>query len=235
MFGRAFDVLFLAPSRRVVQGIWEAMPGALEPGARLVLFALVVNLMLVPLYAEMERGSRRRRQVEEAVRREVARMKRNFTGRERYFYVRAVYRQFGYRPWSGLLSSGSLVVQVLVFSTMYRFLVAHPGLVGVPFGPIADLGRPDGLFGVVHALPLVMTAFNVLSVLQYSEDRAERLRGLGLAGLFLVLLYESPSGMVLYWTTNNFFSMVRSVTLPMLQGRQLAWLRTAKTRLLEQA
>ena len=32
-----------------------------------------------------------------------------------------------------------------------------------------------------------------------------------MAGLFLVLLYDSPSGLVFYWTLNNLFSLVKNI------------------------
>ena len=56
-----------------------------------------------------------------------------------------------------------------------------------------------------------MTAINAAAVLAYVEDRGKRLQGLVLGAIFLVLLYNSPAGLVLYWTTNNLFSLARNL------------------------
>lgn len=210
---RWIDTVLVAPLSRIYSLTFEALPAGLGLGPRIVLFGIVVNLALLPVYLEMERSSRKLREVRDRVASDVARMKRHFRGRERYFYIRAVHRQHGYHPLSALLGSGDLLIQVVVFATVYGFLSDHPALSGVSFGPIADLGGQDRLLGGVNLLPLIMTGFNLASVLVYAEQRIRRNQGLILAILFLVLLYGSPSGLVLYWTTNNVFSLVRNLAV----------------------
>ena len=163
------------------------------------------------MYVQMERNSRELRATKERVRHDVERMRRYFRGRERYFYIRAVYRQHQYHPISALLGSSDLFLQILVFATAYRFLSGLDALDGAAFGPIVDLGRPDALLGSVNVLPFLMTAINAASVYTYVEDPGKRRQALVLAIAFLVLLYGSPSGLVLYWTANNLFSLVRNV------------------------
>jgi membrane protein insertase Oxa1/YidC/SpoIIIJ len=98
---------------------------------------------------------------------------------------------------------------------VYHFL-AQPGLLdGMPFGRIDDLSKPDGLLAGINLLPLLMTGINAISVLYYVKDSGQRTRALALALGFLVLLYTSPAGLVLYWTMNNFWSLLRN----MLVGR----------------
>ena len=76
----------------------------------MVVFSLLLNLLLVPIYAGMERKALRVRAVRDKVNRDVARMKRYFSGRERYFYVQAVHRQHQYRPIVELLASTDLLL-----------------------------------------------------------------------------------------------------------------------------
>jgi membrane protein insertase Oxa1/YidC/SpoIIIJ len=205
------DTLFLQPLMLVYAFVYNLFPTSMSPGSRLIAFSIVLNLALLPIYNQMEKRSRRGRAVKEQVAREVARMKAHFRGRERYFYIRAVYRQYRYHPISELLGSADLFVQILVFATVYRFLSGLPELAGAAFGPIADLSRPDGLLGGVNALPLLMTAINVAAVFSYIEDRGRRIQALALAAIFLALLYASPAGLVLYWTTNNLWSLARNL------------------------
>lgn len=189
-------------------GIYGALP---DLGGTIVLFSLVLNLLLLPVYYQMERAGRAGREIRARVQEEVDRMRRHFRGRERYFYIRAVHRQFGYRPISAVFSAGDLYVQILVFATVYRFLLGLPFLSGASFAGIPDLSRPDGLLFGWNLLPLLMTLANVASAVAYHGSRATRLQSFALAVLFLVLLYRSPSGIVLYWTCNNVFSLVRNV------------------------
>jgi membrane protein insertase Oxa1/YidC/SpoIIIJ len=220
-----YDVL-IAPLMAIYQGIFDGMPAAIGGmGSRIVLFSLLLNLALMPIYAQMERKSRAGRALRERVATEVERMKRHFKGRERYYYVRAVHRQFGYRPLTQLFQSADLMVQIVVFATVYHFLSGLDALAGESFGPLRDLSKPDALLGGINLMPFVMTAINAASVFAYVQDRGKRVQALGLALLFLLLLYQSPSGLVLYWTTNNLFSLCRTALQKRLAGTEGLWAR----------
>jgi membrane protein insertase Oxa1/YidC/SpoIIIJ len=182
-----------------------------SPGLALVAFSVVVNLALLPVYYHMERAGRASASSREAMRAEIKRIKAHYKGRERYYYIKTIYRQFGYRPISVVFTSTDLYLQILVFATAYRFISHHPLMLGSSFLFISDLSQPDGLLFGANLLPLVMTAFNVLSALLYSGEKAKRRNAFILSGLFLLLLYNSSSGLVLYWTTNNAFSLVRNL------------------------
>ncbi len=205
------DSIFLQPLMDLYSLVFAALPASLGAGWRMVLFSVVIDLVLMQVYHQMEQHSRKTNAAKAAVAREVARLKQHFRGRERYFYIRTVYRQHGYRPLAVVLGSADLFVQILVFATVFRFLSGLGALQGVPFGPIPDLSEPDRLLWGANLLPLLMTAINALSVLTYVDNRTRRVQGWALAVLFLVLLYASPSGLVLYWTTNNLFSLIRNV------------------------
>jgi membrane protein insertase Oxa1/YidC/SpoIIIJ len=182
-----------------------------NPGVQLIIFSVMLNLALLPLYYQMEQRSKAAGAIRARVASEVARMKQHFRGRERYFYIRAVYRNYRYHPISEVLGSADLLVQIVVFVTVFQYLSGLDELVGQAFGSIADLSRPDGLLGGVNLLPLLMTAINAAAVFYYVDDRSKRLQAWLLAAVFLVLLYQSPAALVLYWTANNLFSLVRNL------------------------
>ena len=181
-----------------------------SPGWTLIILGIVVNVLLLPVYYQMEKSGRAARLRRAAMDKEVARIKDNFTGRERYFYIRTIHRHYGYRPFMALFGAGDLILQVVVFATVYRYLSNLTLLDGVGFIGIPDLSRPDGMLLGINVLPLVMTAANIASVFMYVDDVSKRRQGFLLAALFLVLLYASPSGLVLYWTSSNIFSWVRN-------------------------
>ena len=114
-------------------------------------------------------------------------------------------------------SSFSLLLQIPFFIAAYRMLSAALVLKGTSFGPIEDLGAPDGMIRMgsiaVNLLPVLMTAINIISGTVYSKDMGLRakLQLYITALVFLVLLYNSPSGLVLYWTLNNVFSLLKNI------------------------
>jgi YidC/Oxa1 family membrane protein insertase len=205
------DHLFLQPLVLIydfaLSWILEVVP---SPGWAIVVFGLVLNLALLPIYFQMERSGHKGSQSRKAMDAEIARIKAHYKGRERYYYIRTVYRQFGHHPIAVIFASADLYLQILVFMTVYHFMSDQEFLNGAGFYVIGDLSRPDGLLFGVNLLPIVMTLLNVVSAILYSKERSKRRMAFILAGLFLVLLYASPAGLVLYWTCNNAFSLVRN-------------------------
>ncbi len=89
------DTLFLQPLMAIYGVVYSLLPDRLGVGGKLIAFGILLNLFLMPAYRQMERRSRSFRELKERVAADVARMKRHFSGRERYFYIRAVHRQHG--------------------------------------------------------------------------------------------------------------------------------------------
>ncbi len=228
-----FDSIFLQPLTAIYATLFSAVPGIFGVAGQIVGFAIVINALLAPVYWQMELRSATAHALRQRVVQDVQRMRKYFKGRELYFYTRAVHRQHGYRPISQVLGSSELLLQIVVFFTVFRFLSSSESLVGASFGPLTDLSRPDQLVAGVNVLPLLMTLVNVASVAAYSADSARRWQGAALAVVFLVLLYNSPAGLVLYWITNNVFSLARSLVRNAIAARppgqfrkQLCALRT---------
>ena len=69
---------------------------------------------------------------------------------------------------------------------------------------------------LLTVMTIVMTLFTVLAARLQEETslapalrRSQRLRLYAMAGVFFVLLYTFPAAMVLYWTANNFWHLLR--------------------------
>lgn len=202
--------IFIQPLLDIYGFVFSLISTSYDTGFRIILFALIVNLLLVPVYAQMEKQNRRLRQKQAAMSKEVQRLKRHFKGRERYFYLRTLYRQHNFKHWKVLFSSADLFIQVLIFATVYKFISSLGVINGASFGPIQDLSEPDRLLGGLNLLPMLMTLVNAVSLALYVRQRSRLYQGIGLAVLFLIILYPSASALVLYWTTNNLFSLARN-------------------------
>jgi membrane protein insertase Oxa1/YidC/SpoIIIJ len=204
------DNIFVGSLLQIYDAIFPTSLEMSHPIGALAVFSCTLNLILMPLYYQMERAGQAGRLIHRKMSAEIARIKKYYKGRERYFYIRTIHRQFGYHPMSTVLGSGDLYLQIIVFATVYRYLSTHPMLTGPNFG-LFDLRNPDGILFGVNVLPILMTLINVASTMLYATDPGKRKQAFLLAGLFLVLLYRSPAGLVVYWTFNNLFSLVRNL------------------------
>ncbi len=141
---------------------------------------------------------------------EINRIKKNYKGRERYFYIKAIYKNYSYSPFYVLFSSTELYLQILVFMTVYMYINKLKMLNGTSFLFIENLGSPDKLLFGINLLPIIMTIANLVSATFYTKEKSKRKQAFLMAGVFLFLLYNSHSALVLYWTCNNIFSLIKN-------------------------
>ncbi len=180
-------------------------------GLSIVLLSITINVLLSPFYslADLWQGEEQLLLKKMKLRQEE--IKAVFKGDEKHFYLKTLYRHTGYSPFLSVRSSFGLLIQIPFFMAAYNFLSGYSVLNGESFLFLANLGKPDRLFGPVNIMPLLMTGINLAGAVRYTKGQSIRsqIQLYGMALLFLVLLYGSPSGLLLYWTCNNIFSAVR--------------------------
>jgi hypothetical protein len=125
------------------------------------------------------------------------------------------YRQNHYHPVYAMRSTFGLLIQIPFFIAAYSYLSHLELLNGSSFLVIPDLGKPDALLpiaGGINLLPILMTVINCTAGAVYTRGLAikDKIQLYGMALIFLLLLYHSPSGLVLYWTLNNVFSLAKN-------------------------
>ena len=197
-----------------------------SPVLSIVFLSITVGLLCLPLYTRADALQAESNEVENKLKVWKTKIKKSFKGDEQVMMLQAYYRENHYHPLMMLRSSISLLLQIPFFIAAYRMLSSSAALAGTSFGPICDLGAPDGLIRIgsfaINLLPVLMTAINILSGTIYT-------RGMGIrpklqlyitALVFLVLLYGSPSGLVLYWTLNNVFSLLKNVVMKLFPARK---------------
>jgi YidC/Oxa1 family membrane protein insertase len=200
-------------------------------GLAIICLSLIVSIALLPFYHLGERWKEAERSIRRRMEPELSSIKKHYEGQERFLLTQAVYRRFAYKPIYSLRVSFSFLIQVPFFFAAYHLLSNYGAYEGISFLFIHDLGRPDGLLHLngetVNLLPFVMTAVNLASAVVYTKymSRSDKLQLWGLSGLFLVVLYDSPAGLLLYWTMNNVFSFIKNLLevnldLPYLSSRR---------------
>lgn len=186
-------------------------------GWAIVVMSLAVNTVILPIYIKAEKWQEDERALRKSFEAKEQMIKRTFKGQERFAMITTLHRQAGYSPLLALRSSIGFFLQIPFFFAAYHFLSHFEPLEGISFLGLHNLSEPDAAisFGAVtlNVMPLIMTAINLASALIYTHNltRRDKWQLYGMAAVFLVLLYDAASGLVLYWTCNNIYSFAKNV------------------------
>ena len=216
--GEALYAIVLYPIVQVIEVAYKIFSQLFSnTGIAIMGVSFVVTVLCLPLYIVAEKWQQLERDTQRRLKPGVDRIKAAFKGDEQYMILSTYYRQNHYHPMMALRSSFGLLIQVPFFMAAYSCLSSLPALQGQSFLFIRDMGAPDALFTIggftVNVLPIAMTVINIVAGMIYTKGFPfkEKAQIYGMALLFLVLLYNSPAGLVLYWTMNNVFSLVKNI------------------------
>lgn len=175
----------------------------------IVVLAISVRLLTKPLEKITSVVVRNQTQFEAVLSPQLAAIKSEHSGSQRHDAITRLYQRYSYHPIFAVRSLLGLLVQLPFFIAAYFMLSSFTGMSGVMIPVLGDLGVPDTLlFGRFHLLPFIMTLVNILALVTTgNSDRRSLVQGLILSFGFLVLLYESPLGLIIYWTTSNLVSL----------------------------
>ena len=217
MFSALYTII-ISPLEHIIEFIYSLFFFMTKnPGLAIIGVSVGVTLFCLPLYAVAEKWQQTERDITKKLKPKVDKIKKAFSGDEQYMILSTYYRQNNYHPIYALRSSFGLLIQIPFFMAAYNFLSHLQTLNGVSFLFIQNLGAPDKMLKIgnfaINILPILMTLINCIAGAIYTKGLPlkEKLQLYGMALIFLVLLYNSPSGLVLYWTMNNVFSLVKNI------------------------
>jgi len=227
-FGEIIYNLFIGPLELFFQIIFViADKHVNNPAYAIIILSLAMNFLVLPLYRRADAVQAEEREREKKISPWVKHIKKTFKGDERFMMLQAYYREVGYKPTDSLKGSVSLLLEIPFFIAAYHFLSHLDTLKEVSFGPLADLGAPDGLISAgsldINLLPILMTLINLVSAMLYMKGLPlkNKIQMYGIAAIFLVLLYNSPSGLVFYWTLNNLFSLIKNIFYKLKESEKI--------------
>ena len=216
--------LIIMPLELIIEVIFTVMYRMMDnAGLAIIGVSIVVSFLILPLYRRADLMQEEERDRQDAMKHWVEHIRRTFKGDEQYMLLTTYYRQMHYHPLYALKSSVSLLLQIPFFIAAYHYLSNLSVLRGASFGPIPNLGAPDALLQIggmtINILPILMTVVNLVSGEIYSRGfpMKTKVQQYALTILFLVLLYNRPSGLVLYWTMNNVFSLAKNIFMKVLK------------------
>ena len=228
-FFEVLQTIFIGPLKLIFEYIFYFAYKVLNhPGLAIIALSLAMNILVLPLYRRADAMQEASRDVEAKLAPGVSHIKKAFSGDERMMILQTYYRQNHYKPTDALKGSVSLLLEVPFFMAAYQFLSNAAVLQNISFGPIANLGAPDGLLVIggiaINLLPVLMTLINVISSAIYLKGfpLKTKIQLYAMAAFFLVFLYNSPSGLVFYWTLNNLFSLVKTIFYKLKNPKRVA-------------
>ena len=183
-------------------------------GWSIVLLTIVVRAVFYPLTA---RGNASMRKMQ-AVQPQLKEIREKYKSNPQLMNTKMMelYRKEGVSPFSGCLP---ILLQIPVFFALYATLDGAVELRQVPFLWCKDLAAADTVATIplyffslpVNPLVLAMTALMVIQqhMTPMSMDPVQKKMMALMPIVMLFMLYDLPSGLTLYWTVSNFFSIIQ--------------------------
>jgi YidC/Oxa1 family membrane protein insertase len=151
-----------------------------------------------------------------------------------------LYKKEGYNPLSGCLP---MLIQFPIFIAMYNLFNNHFDLRGAMFIPgwIPDLSVPESIYNFPDGFKIPLLGWTALRLLPFLYVGSQLLYGrvtqtpdqkgnsqmklmlYVMPIVFFFILYDVPSGLLLYWIMSNLLTLVQQVIInKYLAGKKAA-------------
>jgi YidC/Oxa1 family membrane protein insertase len=197
-------------------------------GLAVMVLSVMVGILMRPLSKIADRLQNQVHEIDARLAPTLAAIKKEFKGEQQSEKIIAMYKAENVHPLYSLKSLAGVFVVIPVFIGAFDMLAENIHLSGESFLWIADLSHPDAFMqlpfhlpffgGYLNLLPFIMTGFSFVASKMHSHpamdvaQQRKHSRNLVLMSLaFLILFYTFPAGMVLYWTTNNLISVIKTL------------------------
>lgn len=200
----------------------------------LILLSFFVTIVAMPFSVVAERLQEHERAVQKKMQPKIKEFRAVFKGSVLNRYITTLYRQNHYHPVLAVRSSLGFLIQIPFFFAAYVFISDYQQLNGISTLIFENLGEPDGLIQIsgfnINIMPFVMTAANLGYAFVYGKNLSlkEKINSYVISALFLVLLYNSSSALLIYWTSNNIFGIVKSIMFKYTGQKKIPLLTSGK-------
>ncbi|MBV8625681.1 MAG: membrane protein insertase YidC [Herbaspirillum sp.] len=183
-------------------------------GWTIILLTVLIKLIFFPLSAASYRSMAKMKAVSPKMQAIRERHKSDPQAMNRE--MMALYKTEKINPLGGCLP---IAIQIPVFISLYSVLLASVEMRGAPWlGWVHDLTAPDRLFGTIPyfnmpigLLPIIMAAsmFLQTKLNPTPPDPVQAKVMMFMPLVFSFMFFFFPSGLVLYWVTNNILSIAQ--------------------------
>ena len=220
---------FLAPLEKALKWLL-VMFNRLIPnyGIAIILVTLVVKLVMFPLTKKGSESTLRMQALSPKIKEIQAKYKDN--PQKMNAEMAEFYKKEGYNPLSGCLP---MIIQIPIFFAMYNLFNNHFDLRGAMFIPgwIPDLSVPEAIYNFPNNFRLPLLGWTAIRLLPFIYVGSQLLYGMvtqtpdqkGNSQMkimlyvmpiaFFFILYDVPSGLLIYWIMSNLLTLVQQVII----------------------
>jgi YidC/Oxa1 family membrane protein insertase len=220
---------FLAPLERILKQLLQVFHRIIPNyGVAIILLTLLVKIVLFPLTKKGSESTQRMQALAPRIKEIQDKYKEN--PQKMNAEMAEFYKKEGYNPLSGCLP---MLLQIPIFFAMYNLFNNHFDLRGAEFIPgwIPDLSRPEAIFNFPDNFKLPFLGWTAIRLLPFIYVGSQLLYGRvngtpdqkGNAQMKLMLyvmpivfffvLYDVPSGLLLYWIMSNLLTLVQQLII----------------------
>ena len=186
--------------------------------ASLVVLSFVTFLFLLPFNRKARQLQLKERRIQKIIAPQIKAIKKKYSGQEQYEKLKRLYHRYAYHPVYAVRSVIGVLLQLPFLATAYYMLSGLSAIQGVSWGIIKNLAEPDCLLNGINLLPFIMTLVTISYAFVMPDlSKKERLQSVIIGLVFLVLLYNAPSALLIFWTSNLLWSLLYSVFEKKLQ------------------
>lgn len=169
-------------------------------GVVIIVFSVLIKLLTLPLSRKSARSMARMAEIQPRL--EKLKEKYKNDARKLNEETLKLYREIGFNPFAGCLP---LLLQFPLFMALYAVLSMAIELRQAPFVFwIGDLSAADPY----KILPILMTLLMFWQQKMTVRDPKQKMMVYLLPAMFFFFFFQMPSGLVLYWTLFNLFSVI---------------------------
>lgn len=182
-------------------------------GWSIVLLTILIRIFLFPLNQASLKSTKKMQAIQPKIKEIQAKYKKYGNDmsmkQKQNQEIAALYKEEGVNPLGGCLP---MLLQMPIFFAFWSLLLNAIELRHAPFlGWIQDLSTHDPYF----VLPIMMGLTQLISqvITPATGDPNQKRMMYLLPVVFTVILAYAPSGLILYWTTNNIFQILQQLLL----------------------
>ena len=201
-------------------------------GVAIILVTIVIKVLFFPLTKQSSMSTARMAELQPKIQELQAKYKGN--AQKLNQEMAELYKRENYNPMSGCLP---MLIQFPLFIAMYNLFNNHFDLRGAMFihGWINDLSLPESVINFgnlrlpivgwndLRALPIIYLVSQLLygkftqapQGAQTNNQQANQMKFMmyGMPIMFFFILYDVPSGLLIYWITNNVLTIVQQIAI----------------------
>ena len=222
----------------IMEMIYKVIPNW---GVAIIIMTILLRLIIYPLTKKSSESSLKMQEFQPKIQEIQTKYKEN--PQKMNEEMAKLYKETGYNPLSGCLP---LLIQFPLIIAMFNLFNNYFEFRGAMFIPgwIPDLSVGDSVASLNFNLPLLGNQIRILPVIYLVSQlfygkmtsattptqNASQMKFMmyGMPIIFFFIFYNSPSGLLLYWTVSNILTMVQQIYINKLMQAKKAEMEKAK-------